>query len=208
MTPEQKAAGPFKLYGMTGSGNCEKVRIIADALGLEYAWIEVDVFGGETRRAPFVTDINPDGQVPTVVFADGSRLSQSNAILLHLDADGRFTPDDPFRRAQMLAWMFWEQYSHEKTIAVRRARLKFMGANEDSLDPILKSGGDAALARMNEVLSRQDRMIEGDAPTLADIALHPYTRDAEEGGFKLADYPHVQAWIARGAGAFGRQPAG
>ncbi len=208
MTADQNAAPMFKLYGMTGSGNCEKVRIIADALGLAYEWIEVDVFGGETRRPPFLSDVNPGGQVPAVVFADGRRLTQSNAILLHLDTEGRFVPDDPFRRAEMLSWMFWEQYSHEPTIAVRRARLKFLSMKEDELDPKLKAGGEAALARMNEVLSRQDWLVEGAAPTLADIALHPYTRDAEDGGFALADYPGVQAWLARGASAFGRASSG
>jgi glutathione S-transferase len=199
-------AGRFRLYGTTGSGNCEKVRIVADLLGCSYDWIETKLGEAGTKSAAFLRDVNPAGQVPAAVFDDGRRLSESGALMLFLAEGSDLIPRDAFDRARMLEWMFWEQYSHEPAIAVRRAALKFRGRTEAELDPALKTRGDRALDRMETELEGRLWFV-GDAPSLADIALYPYTRDAHEGGFDLPSRSNVTAWIERAGRALAAHAA-
>jgi glutathione S-transferase len=186
----------FKIYGFASSGNCNKVRFVADLMGYAYEWIETDSPTGATRTDQFLDEINPAGQVPAVVFADGRKLAQSNALMIYLAGDSDLIPKDAFEHAQMLSWMFWEQYSHEPHLAVRRALLQFKGKTEKELDPSLLENGNAALMVMELQLAKTKWLV-GDAMTLADIALVAYTRTAPEGGFDLEAYPGVHAWVKR-----------
>lgn len=196
----------LKIYGSSSSGNCLKVKWVAERLGLAFAWVEINTFTGETRTAEFLK-LNPAGQAPLIVFDDGRTLAQSNAIILHLAEGSDLVPQDAFARAKMFEWLFWEQYSHEPTIAVRIARLFYLKMNEEDLDPTLKTKGEAALARMELALQQSD-WLAGEALTLADIALVAYTRNARKGGFDLAIYPALRRWIARVEGALGLEKAG
>ena len=110
-------AGLLTIYGDPISGNCLKVKFVADRLGIAYRWVEIDVLKKETRTPSFLA-MNPAGQVPTVVLADGRPLAQSNAIMLHLAEGSDLIPSDAFDRAQMFQWLFWEQYNHEPTIQI------------------------------------------------------------------------------------------
>ncbi len=150
---------------------------------------------GESRTPSFLAK-NPAGQVPTVALADGRYLAQSNAIILHLAEGSGLIPADPFDRAKMLEWMFWEQYSHEPTVSVARFQMKYLGKRRDELDPKLRERGDAALRRLDAGLEGR-AYLASNALTLADIALVAYTRMAHDGGFQLADYPAVEAWVGR-----------
>lgn len=185
------------IYGDPISGNCLKVKWIADLLGLAYRWIDTDVVRRQTRTPGFLS-LNPAGQVPIVVFPDGRVLAQSNAILLHLaeQAKSRLVPADPFSRAKVYEWLFWEQYSHETAIAVRRFQKTYMKKPDCEIDPKLLERGHAALARMELQLQREG-FIAGPLFTVADIALLAYTRVAHEGGFDLRDYPQTKQWVAR-----------
>jgi glutathione S-transferase len=183
------------LYGDCSSGNCLKTRWVADHLGIDYDWREVDVWSGYTRTEEFLA-INPAGQVPCLVREDGRVLAQSNAILLYLAQGSDLVPADPFDHAKMMEWMFWEQYSHEPAIAVRRAQKKFMNVPEEDIDPMLMQKGRRALGVMEMWLMAREFLV-GEAMTLADVALVAYTRVAYEGGFDLADFPAVRAWIHR-----------
>ncbi|MEZ6022102.1 MAG: glutathione S-transferase family protein [Hyphomonadaceae bacterium] len=183
------------IYGSSESGNCHKVKWIADVTHTPYRWIETDVFKAETRTAEFLA-INPAGQVPVIVLADGRVLAQSNAIMLFLAEGTPLVPSDPFARARMLEWMFWEQYSHEPYVAVRIARKHYLGQSDAELDPALLTRGHAALARLDMQLA-QTPFLVGDAATLADVALVAYTRRAEKGGFDLARYKFVTPWIEK-----------
>ena len=184
------------IYGDPISGNCLKVKWVADHLGLAYDWIDVDVVKGEARAAALLA-LNPAGQVPVVVLADGRPLAQSNAIMLHLAQGSDLIPADAYDRARMFEWMFWEQYTHEPSIAVRRFHKHYLGKRDDEIDPALMVKGRAALARMELGLSQGAAWLAGDAPSLADVALVAYTRVAHEGGFDLANYPAVANWVAR-----------
>jgi glutathione S-transferase len=186
---------PITLYGDRISGNCLKIKWVADYLGVPLRWIQVDVATGGTR-APEILALNPVGKVPFVVFADGRILSESNAVIIHLAEGSDLIPADAFTRARMLQWMFWEQYSHEPFIAVRRFHMAFMGRPADSLDPKLLERGNVALGLMERTLADTDFMA-GDAVSLADVALVAYTRVAHEGGYDLAAFPSVSAWVAR-----------
>lgn len=185
----------FRIYGDSISGNCLKVKWTADRLGLAYDWIETNVLTAETRTTEFLA-LNPAGQVPLVVFADGRPLAQSNAIIFHLAEGSDLIPSSAFDRAKMLEWMFWEQYSHEPYIAVARFQMRYLGKPAESLEPRLVERGAAALARLETQL-KQSRFLVGDTLTLADVALVAYTRVAHEGGFDLSLYPAVLAWVSR-----------
>jgi glutathione S-transferase len=191
----------LKLYGSSKSGNCLKPKWVAQLIGAPFEWIETDVFKGETRTPDFLA-LNPAGQVPVAVLADGRTLAQSNAIMLHLAEGSRLIPSGAYDRAKMFEWLFWEQYSHEPAIAVRIAKLFYLNTPESELDPKLLTNGHAALARLQLGLAAGPFLV-GDALTLADIALFAYTRMADRGGFDLAVYPAVKGWISRVAGEIG-----
>lgn len=185
----------LQVYGDSISGNCLKVKWTCDHLGKDYDWIETDVLKAETRTPSFLA-LNPAGQVPTVVLPDGRSLAQSNAIILHLAEGSALIPADAYARARMLEWMFWEQYSHEPYVAVARFQVRYLGKSPADLEPRLVERGKAALQRLEDGLATSDFLV-GDSVSLADVALVAYTRMADEGGFDLADYPRVQAWIGR-----------
>ncbi len=186
---------PLTVYGDSGSGNCLKVKFVADRFGIPLKWIEIDVVNAQTRTPEFLA-INPAGQVPTVVFGDGRILAQSNAIILHLAAGTDLVPTDAFDRALMFQWMFWEQYSHETAIAVRRYYKKFVKKSDDEIDPALMPKCERALAVMNGHLDSRHYFV-GERLTLADIALVAYTRFSHEAGLDLARWPSVRAWVLR-----------
>jgi glutathione S-transferase len=183
------------IYGDSGSGNCHKVKFVAELLKMPYRWIETSALSGETRKASFLA-INPMGQVPAVTLPDGRHLTQSNAIMLYLAEGSRLIPKDPYERAQMTRWMFWEQNNHETYIAVRRKLKSMLHKRDDEIDPALLANGNRALGIMNEHLASR-RYFVTETLTLADIALVAYTRFAHEGGFDLGAYPAVKAWVAR-----------
>lgn len=189
------------VYGYIRSGNCWNVKWLLDRLGRDYRWIETDVVSGVTRSPEFLA-LNPAGQTPTVVLEDGRVLAQSNAIIGYFGEGTPFIPADPYDRARMYEWLFWEQYSHEPYIAVVRFQRLLGGKRRDEIEPRLMERGHAALARMEGALTAADWLV-GDDPTLADLALVAYTRVAPEGDFDLAAYPAVVAWIGRVEDAFG-----
>jgi glutathione S-transferase len=131
-----------------------------------------------------------------VVLDDGRPLAQSNAIILHLAEGSALIPKDAYARAKMLEWMFWEQYSHEPYIAVARFQVRYLGKAVADLEPRIVERGAAALQRMEDGLAETPFLV-GQAVTLADVALVAYTREAHDGGFDLAGYPRVKAWVGR-----------
>ncbi len=185
----------LKIYGDKRSGNCLKCLWAANLMGMPSEWVDVDIFKGEAKTPEFLA-LNPAAQVPVVVLPDGRPLAQSNGVMLHLAEGSSFIPADAYERGKMYEWLFWEQYSHEPAIAVRRALLKFRGKSEAELDPALLTKGNACLARMELQLAQTPYLV-GQTLTLADIALVAYTRWADEGGYDLDAFPAVKAWVAR-----------
>ena len=185
----------MRIFGDSISGNCLKVKWTADHLRLSYEWIETDVLKAATRTPEFLA-LNPAGQVPAVILDDGRPLAQSNAIILHLAEGSALIPADPYDRARMLEWMFWEQYSHEPYVAVARFQVRFQGKAVAELEPRMVERGKAALQRLEDGLAASPFLV-GETISLADVALVAYTREAGDGGFSLGDYPNVKAWIAR-----------
>lgn len=187
----------FVLYGDSRSGNCWKAALLLKLTGQPWSWRETDVLGGATRAPAFLA-MNPNGKVPLLQLPDGRLLSESNAMLLYLGEGTRWLPDDPWQRAQVNQWLFWEQYSHEPYIAVAR----FLRHYEHgmTLDParmaMLDQRGRQALAVMEQALSARPYLATDDF-TVADIALYAYTHVCGDGGFELAAYPAVQQWLKR-----------
>lgn len=185
------------VYGMSVSGNCHKVRQLLEHLGRPYRWIEVDSAHGETRTPQFLAK-NPNGRVPIIEREDGSILPESNAILCWLAEGTPYLPDDPWQRAQALAWLFFEQYSHEPYIAVARFIRGWTtpGSPRRAELPRLHERGHQALAVMDRHLAA-NAWFTGDRYGVADIALFAYTDVAHHGGFDLAPYAAVRDWLAR-----------
>ena len=130
----------MEIYGDSISGNCLKVKWTADLIGIDYRWRETGVLNGETRTPTFLA-MNPAGQVPLLRFDDGRTLAQSNAIILHLAEGSALIPADPYSRARMFEWLFWEQYSHEPYVAVARFHVRYLGKSPSELDENLVERG-------------------------------------------------------------------
>ena len=187
------------LYGDSISGNCQKPRWTADYLDIDHDWVEVDILDGGTQTEEFLS-LNPVGQVPIARWPDGRVLPQSNAIMLYLAEGSDLIPEDAFQRAQMNSWLFWEQYSHATSIAVRRFKKHYLKLPDEEIDPQLMAKGRRALGVMEMQLTWTDWLV-GENMTCADIALVAYTRVAHEGGFDLAQFPNVERWVSRVEGA-------
>jgi glutathione S-transferase len=185
------------VYGMKASGNCYKVQLLLELLGHPYRWVEVNSAAGETRTPEFLAK-NPNGRVPLLELEDGRRLPESNAILCFLAEASPFLPDDRFARAQALQWLFFEQYSHEPYIAVARFICGWLPDDHPRRAelPRLRERGHQALAVMEQHLAGQHYFV-GERCTVADLALYAYTHKAADGGFDLASYPALRAWLAR-----------
>ncbi len=187
----------MKIYGDTQSGNCYKIKLLAALLDLPHQWIDIDILEGETRTEEFL-EKNPAGQIPLLELEDGRLLSESNAILNFLAEGSRFLPEDAYDRARVLQWQFFEQYSHEPYIAVARFIRHYLGLPEDRREEYeaKQEGGHRALSVMEKQLAMTP-YLTGQSTTLADLSLYAYTHVAHEGGFDLAAYPAIRAWLKR-----------
>ncbi|HST37525.1 MAG TPA: glutathione S-transferase family protein [Allosphingosinicella sp.] len=197
------------LHEYAASGNCYKIRLTAALLGLPVERREYDIMKGETRTPDFLANVNANGRIP-VLQAGDRFLPESNAACFYLAEDSALVPDDAFDRADMLRWMFWEQYNHEPNVATLRFWQGWIGEEnwsdaQRALYPAKRAAGEAALTLMDEHLATRDYFV-GERLSLADIALYAYTHVADGGGFDLAAWPHVQAWLARVAAAPGYLP--
>jgi len=186
------------IYGMVDSGNCYKPRLLMAKLGRPFRHVEVSSHDGGTRSDAF-TAKNPNAMVPLLEFEDGRLLAESNAMLLHLGEGTRLVPWDAYERALAYQWLFFEQYSHEPYIAVRRALLTFPNRKKDATPERLQQTLDRGVKALGVMEKRlaEAPFFAGGEMSVADIALYAYTHVAEEGGFDLSAYPEVTAWIGR-----------
>ena len=185
------------VHGFRPTGNCYKVQLLLALLDVPHRWVEVDSTAGATRTPDFLA-INPNGRVPVLELDDGRLLPESNAILCYL-ADGTpFLPTERFERAQVLQWLFFEQYSHEPYIAVARFICGWLPDDHPRRAelPRLRERGHDALAVMERHLAARAWFV-GDRCTVADLALYAYTHDAARGGIFLDAYPAVRGWLER-----------
>ncbi|MDQ3821965.1 MAG: glutathione S-transferase family protein [Actinomycetota bacterium] len=194
------------LYDSPVSGNCYKVRLLFAHLGLPYERREVDVVD-RSNRPELLRGLNPAHRVPTLVLDDGRPLAESGAILWYFGEGTRFVPEDRYERAQVLQWMFFEQYDHEPAIAVARFWLAYSGRPKAFANRLEErtAAGYRALDAMERHLEARDWLV-GDGMTLADVALYAYTHVADEGGFELARYPAIGRWLDRVAAEPGHVP--
>jgi glutathione S-transferase len=198
----------MRLHDNLSSGNGYKARLLLAQLGFPFERVEYDIDRAETRTPEFLEKVNPNGRVPVLELEDGRFLPESNAILFYLAEGTPFFPDDRFGRAQVLSWMFFEQYSHEPNIATPRFwithRVEMTEERRLSLETKRKLGHDA-LGVMEKHLSQNDFFVAG-RYTIADIALYAYTHVAREGGFDLEGFPAVRAWLGRVRAQAGHVP--
>lgn len=187
----------LKFYGDSISGNCYKLQLACAELGIDYDWQEVDILAGDTQSENFLA-LNPNGKVPVMLLPDGQVLPESNAILSYLADGSVLAGSDRLAKANVLQWMFFEQYSHEPFIATSRFIVKYLGSPMDrqaDLDA-KRPGGYKALAVMERQLASSDYIANGEF-SIADIALYAYTHVAHEGGFDLGEYSSLREWLQR-----------
>lgn len=196
----------MRLYGYTGSGNCWKPAVLMHQLGRAFEWVETDILSGHSRGPEFLAR-NPNGRVPLLELEPGRYLAESNAMLCYLAEGTPYLPAEPYARAKVLEWLFFEQYSHEPYIATVRFWVKYLGKGEEFRAKIAEAmpRGYAALGVMEAQLGRTPFLV-GSEYSIADIALYAYTHVAGEGGYTLEAYPAVRAWLARVAQQPGFRP--
>jgi glutathione S-transferase len=194
------------LYDSPVSGNCYKVRLLLAHLGIHFERRTMDVVD-RSNRPEVLGGLNPSLRVPTLVLDDGRPLGESGAILWYFAEGTRFVPEDPYERAQVLQWMFFEQYDLEPAIAVVRFWVAYSGRAEEFADrlPERRKAGQRVLGTLERHFADHAYAV-GDVLTLADIALYGYAHVAEEGGFELEAYPSVRAWLDRVAAEPGHVP--
>jgi glutathione S-transferase len=186
------------LYDHLDSGNSYKIRLALTQLGIPFRLVQKDIMRGETRTADFLTK-NPNGRIPTVELEDGRLIFESGAILYYFGDGTALFPGDRFDCAQVLQWMFFEQYSHEPYVAVARFWMKHTPERvkkEPALFAEKQRLGYAALDVMERHLTKR-KFFVADRYSIADIALYAYTHVADEGGFDLEKYPKIRDWMDR-----------
>ena len=184
------------VYGYSPSGNCHKLRVLLTQLKRPFTWIETDSAHGATRTAEYLAK-NPNGKVP-MIEVDGRIMTESNAILYWLAEGTPFFQGDAWERAQTMAWMFFEQYSHEPYVAVARFICGWTPLDSPRRAdlPKLRERGYQALEVMEKYLA-QNAWFSSKGYGIADIALYAYTHCAEDGGFDLSRFPSLLGWLAR-----------
>jgi glutathione S-transferase len=187
----------LRLYDDPISGNGYKVRLVLTQLGIPFEYVTLDIMKSETRTPAFLAK-NPNGRIPTLRLEDGTHLAESNAIIWYLAEGTKLAPQDRLARGQTLQWMFFEQYSHEPYVAVARFWKHLPSLSEEQLRqlPDRTKRGYAALGVMEQHLATRSFFV-GERYGLADVSLYAYTHVADEGGFDLAPYPAIRAWLAR-----------
>lgn len=185
----------YKVYGDMLSGNCYKIKLLMQFLGIEHQWVHVDILARETHTNEF-KQMNPNGRIPVIELQDGKHLWESNAILNYLAEGTEFLPQEKYQRSQVLQWQFFEQYSHEPYIATARYINKYLGLPKEREAEYYskQAGGHSALSIMDNYLAT-NKFFLGDNATIADISLYAYTHVADEGGFDLSEYGNVQRWF-------------
>jgi glutathione S-transferase len=193
-------SGGLILHEYALSGNCYKIRLTAAHVGIKFERRQYDIKKGETRTPEFLANINANGRIP--VLQDGDRfLTESNAICFYLANGSKLMPDGHFDQADMLRWMFWEQYNHEPNIATLRYWLRFVGIealNDAQRIQITgkRENGLRALDLMDKHLETRKWFV-ADQFSVADICLFAYTHVADEADFDLEAYPHLIKWMER-----------
>jgi len=187
----------IQFYGDSISGNCYKLQMAGAELGLDYVWHEMDILAGDAQTPKFLA-LNSNGKVPLMILADGRVLPESNAILSYLTDGSALAGTDRYAKANILQWLFFEQYSHEPFIATSRFIMKYLNSPPSRQADLeaKQPGGYKALSVMEQALGTQE-FIANNEYSIADIALYAYTHVAHEGGFDLDDYPSVRRWLYR-----------
>ncbi len=189
----------MRLHSAPKSGNGYKVRLLMGLLDIECEVVDYNTKGGETHTPDFLENVNPDGKVPVLELDDGTMLPESSAMLLYLAEGTSYLPEDKTKRAQVLRWMFFEQYS--LLLYLSRPRLwkmwglEITAQRKAELEELFEQGY-RALGVMERHLDDHGFFV-GDSPTAADVALYVYPRICHEGGYDLEGYPAVRAWMER-----------
>ena len=195
------------LYDYWFSGNGWKVRTLFRHLGRPFTIRWIDILGGE-QHEPWFRAKNLVEQIPVVEDASGQVWTESNAILETLSEGTALLPGG-HERHQARAWLNFEQTWIDGVISRARFRRAFPDVipTPESSFASWHAQGERALQTLEAHLASSTYLV-ADRFSIADIGLYAYVHVAEEGGFRLGNYPAVRAWLERVAGQPGVFPMG
>lgn len=185
------------VYGANLSAPANKIRFVANALGLEYEYRKVNLRQGENKQGWFLK-LHPAGKIP-VVDDDGVIVFESNAIVKYLAQKHKSAlyPPDLKERAIVDQWMDFVSMhigAAMGRVLFNRVFAPFIGTEVDERS--LKDGV-SFLNRFLPVVDRQLRNNEylaGPEMTLADFVLLATLDPVEVAGIDLSPYPEIVRW--------------
>jgi len=186
----------MRLYDYGPSGNCLKVRLVLDRLGIPYERVPTDIVAGATQTGEYLAR-NPDGRTPVLELDDGTCLAESNAIALYLAEGTELVPEDPVERAQVMQWLFFEQNRLEPNLGTARfLRMTGRAGARPEIFARCVESGTSALATLEWHLASHDFLVGGRL-TIADVVVACYGAAGEGAGVDIEPFPAVRAWLAR-----------
>ena len=189
-------AADYTLYCFAQSGNCFKAALMLNLCGAKWTPRFVDFFNGETRTPEYRKNVNEMGEAPVLEF-DDRRISQSGVILDYLSSVfGKFGWKDEEERREILRWLLWDNHKFTSYIGTLRFLLRFQNTGETAATELLRARVKTSLVILDLHLKNR-KFILGNAPTIADISACGYLYWPDEFGMSWAEYPAIEAWLAR-----------
>lgn len=187
----------IKLYGMDASFFSNKVKMTANALELEYEFVNMDFKAGDMSKPEYLA-IHPAGKIPGM-DDDGFTLFESNTIIKYL-ADKKGNDLYPKALKQRAVIDQWTDFSN---IHIGNAISKVLGnkifapmfgmpVDEQSMADGLKFF-EKFLPIIDTQLGK-NKYLASDILSLADITLFSILEPCEVAELDLAPYNNVVTW--------------
>jgi len=188
----------MKLYCFGESGHSYKAALALELSGLDWEPVFVDFFGGETRSETYRNTVNEMGEAPVLIDGD-FRTSQSGAIQAYItEKTGKFGGKTHEENYEAFRWVLWDNHKLSALAGPCRFMLNFLPEDKRSQDVIAHYKGrlTGAYDILNKHLDGRDWIV-GESLTNADLTCCGYLYYPEPFGFDRADWPHIDAWLAR-----------
>ena len=146
----------YTLYGKKGSGSAT-TQIALEIVGAPYGVVETASWEPNDAFQELL-QVNPLGQIPTLVLPDGSVLSESAAILIYLGSvypDSGLLPRDPSARAQAVRGMVFIAANCYAAISVIDFPERWCADadNDDAVKDRIRAGARARLHKHWEMFA-------------------------------------------------------
>ena len=184
----------MKLYTYFRSSAAFRVRIALNLKGIKYQPVFVHLAKGEHRK-PEYAKVNPQALVPTLELHDGTRLSQSLAIIEFLEEKHpkpALLPQDALGRTRVrsLSYLVASEIHPLNNLRVLQHLKNALGQSQEQIDAWYRHWIADGLAKLEAELSGgKGEFSHGESPTMADCCLVPQIFNAQRYNCDLAPYP-------------------